>query len=106
MSDIFISGPATLWFAPIGTKIPSEDESFEDAGWVLVEEWFNGTALEIYECEDASPKREFVFEPISITATFTPSPAFWGILVGMQLQYNLRELHQRLGRYSNWPYTN
>lgn len=42
----------------------------------------------------------------ALTGTFTPSPAFWGILVGMQLQYNLRELHKKLGRYSNWPYTN
>lgn len=94
MSDIIISGPATLWFAPTGTDIPSDDESFEDAGWQSVDTWFDGS------------EREVNFEPITVTAKFTPSPELWGILVGLQLQYNLRELHRSLARYAYWPYTN
>jgi hypothetical protein len=108
MSNITIPGPATLWFAPVGTEIPSDDESFEDAGWQSAEEWFNGTVLEIFKSEDATPEREFVFETVSVTATFAPSSEFLGILVGMQLEYNLRELHRKLdiSRYLRWPYTN
>lgn len=33
MSEFIISGPAKLYFAPIGTRTPNKDESFEDAGW-------------------------------------------------------------------------
>jgi hypothetical protein len=106
MGDAIISGGATLWFAPIDTEIPDENESFEDAGWQSADEWFHDIAMQFYECEDAAPKREFVFEPISITVKFTPSPEFWGIIVGMQLQYGLRELHRNLARYASWPYTN
>jgi hypothetical protein len=34
MSNTVMSGSAKLWFAPIGTEIPSNDQSFDEAGWV------------------------------------------------------------------------
>ncbi len=42
----------------------------------------------------------------TFTCAFAPSPEFMGVIVGMQLQYGLRELHRTLGRYLKWPYTN
>lgn len=43
---------------------------------------------------------------VTLSASFEPSPEFYGILVGLQLQYSLRELHRNLSRYASWPYTN
>src|SRR5438045_9593437 len=42
----------------------------------------------------------------TIKGKFKFSPDFTGILVGMLLKYNLRQLHRNLGRYSSWHYTN
>lgn len=42
----------------------------------------------------------------TLTLSFAPSPEFLGIVVGIQLQYGLRDLHRNLGRYAQWPYTN
>lgn len=107
MSNI-ISGEATLWFAPMGTKIPNKDESFEDAGWVLVEDAFDITFEERVPQNEVQvyDYRSLLNKTFTITAKFTPTPEFWGILVGIQLRYGLRELHRNLGRYCQWPYTN
>lgn len=61
-----------------------------------------------YPCvvEPVQFDRSILDKTITITAKFEMSPEFWGIIVGWQLQYSLRQLHQNLGRYTRWPYTN
>lgn len=54
----------------------------------------------------AGQAARIVGQTFTLRGTFTPSPEFWGILVGMQLRYGLREVHRNLGRYTCWPYTN
>lgn len=59
MSDIIISGPAELWFAPAGTNKPDIDESFEDAGWNFVGICFDSPAQQVYAWKDANSKWKF-----------------------------------------------
>lgn len=95
MADIIISGSVKISYFT------------EDGGWVDF-----GNALDISlgvpepQSQDSFQQqaRRIIGQTFSIP--FTPSPEFWGIIVRMQLQYNLRELHRNLGRYLNWPYTN
>lgn len=62
------------------------------------------------DCKPQEPlvneARRLLGQTFTLRGTFTPTPAFWGFIVGLQLQYNLRQLHQNLGRYTRWPYTN
>lgn len=50
-----------------------------------------------------SPIRDIIGK--TFTMTFDGS-ALWRHMVGLQLQYNLRELHRNMGRLTRWPNTN
>lgn len=70
-------------------------------------------SLAITNDSPAAERKPFAtpnFEGFSVTMSFTIDPKAYDIMyrifVGTNINYNLRQLHQNLGRYMRWPYTN
>lgn len=98
MANMYASGGTVQWFV--------EGEGWRDLGSFTYAELVENPLPE----PPMPPVDDFmldVFEQsFTFTGTFEASPEFYGIVVGLQLQYGLRELHRDLGRYARWPHTN
>lgn len=78
--------------------------------------YLNGQEIGVTEWQlDLAPLEEKARKPSEVIAglrgltfhgVFIPTPAYDAFVVGLSLQYGLRELHRNLARLAAWPYTN